>query len=789
MRKLFYRIRTNICVKSVRRRLAFFRSFVMHLVERPEFSSTMNYGRKTESDGQVSSQHGQNKTRPPTVVHIPVGRPFGVSQMLHDLSNHLSDPEMRIIGITGPGGIGKTTLLKSLNNKLCAEKHNFDIVIFASGSYNDCGRSLQVAISQRLGLPWRGTGSKMTRAARISVALENKSFLLLLDEIWNKIELEELGIPHPNAKNKSKVVFATRLGEVCNKMGAHKVFEVESLEPPDAWNLFERNATESSCQAGVISVARDLACECEGLPLGLVTVGHAMANTTTEDKWSESLKAFRRLKEGAKGNQGMDHLLFSVLKFIFEKLMRQELRDCLSYGALYPKNHSIRKEELICYWVGEGLVNGSRGESLIHELKKMGLFKDGDDQELEVVMHDLVRDFVLQMKRDEFIVKAGDELTWPPSSQSLQAVEKLSLMSNDITELESLPGCTKLRTLILRSNSRLSKLPDDLFEATPNLRLLDLSHTGITEIPREFSNLSQLQHLDLSFTRIKSLPLEIRKLRNLLHFILEGTSSLLIPQGLLSEFTKMVLLNIFDSFPDWAIKDGENTAKVEELELMQQLSDLGITITSTSAWEKFATTNLPSSVTRMLLSYCEDMKSVHLSSKLEKLREVCISDCPFVEKLKIGGADDGIEDIEGTNWELTQLETLRLKALYRAKIVFAGVLSPNCLPRLRQVDISFCHELKDVTWVLQLQCIELVKLDTCKKIEQVISGDQSFSGSINYLHRLRSVELRSLPKLTSLWDHSFSIPSLEYVKVSQCPQLRMLPQIRVETIIYGEKEF
>ena len=144
---------------------------------------------------------------------------------------------------------------------------------------------------------------------------------------------------------------------------------------------------------------------------------------------------------------------------------------------------------------------------------------------------------------------------------------------------------------------------------------------------------------------------------------------------------------------------------------------------------------------------------------------------------------------EGT-WQLSRLEVLCLKALYQAEILWFGAITPNRLPMLRKLDISFCHGLKQISWVLLLKHIESINIDTCTQMEEMIGGKRGVHVP-NHLPRLKTLALRNLPKLKSLCDHPLSVPSLEYIKVLQCPQMT-LPHLTggsIPGVIHGEKEW
>lgn len=52
--------------------------------------------------------------------------------------------------------------------------------------------------------------------------MSTKKFLLLLDDLWETIDLSKIGVPLPSQKIVSKVVFTTHSEEVCGEMEAHK---------------------------------------------------------------------------------------------------------------------------------------------------------------------------------------------------------------------------------------------------------------------------------------------------------------------------------------------------------------------------------------------------------------------------------------------------------------------------------------------------------------------------------------------------------------------------------------
>ena len=136
---------------------------------------------------------------------------------LQEILGLIEDVGIRKIGIWGMGGIGKTRTLKLLNNLLVGS-HMFDIVIWVTVSGEGSRRNVQNDIAERL----KCTGIDMSDdrlRANIYRHLSGKKFLLILDDIWERIDLSDVGIPILNQDNGCKVLLTTRDLGVCQADG------------------------------------------------------------------------------------------------------------------------------------------------------------------------------------------------------------------------------------------------------------------------------------------------------------------------------------------------------------------------------------------------------------------------------------------------------------------------------------------------------------------------------------------------------------------------------------------
>ena len=153
---------------------------------------------------------------------------------------------------------------------------------------------VQEVILKKLEVPryeWK-YGSKDEKSQKIFNILNTKKFVLLLDDIWERLDLTEVGVRRPNCEDKmSKVIFTTRSEDVCHVMEAHKHVKVECLALDEALSLFQMKVGEDTFNSHpkIPTLAEEIVKECKGLPLSLITIGRAMADKKTLRRWDRAL--------------------------------------------------------------------------------------------------------------------------------------------------------------------------------------------------------------------------------------------------------------------------------------------------------------------------------------------------------------------------------------------------------------------------------------------------------------------------------------------------------------------
>ncbi|KAI3919113.1 hypothetical protein MKW98_016666, partial [Papaver atlanticum] len=246
---------------------------------------------KLRRDGNFSVVVGRSPPDP--VREMSIHEVVGMNQ-LDDIWRLLVTDEniVRIVGLYGMGGVGKTTLLKKVNNEFGKRNHCFDVVIWVVVSKDLNLENIQRQIGKSLGMSWPDETAKDEKANDIFKVLKNKKFVLLLDDIWQRVDLEAIGIPNlGNNKTNSKVVFTTRSLLVSGMMEAGETIKVECLQWDKAWSLFQEKVGQQSlnCHPNVPELAKKVAEECLGLPLSLVTIGRTMASKRSLQEWQHAL--------------------------------------------------------------------------------------------------------------------------------------------------------------------------------------------------------------------------------------------------------------------------------------------------------------------------------------------------------------------------------------------------------------------------------------------------------------------------------------------------------------------
>ncbi|KAK9014909.1 hypothetical protein V6N11_006047 [Hibiscus sabdariffa] len=513
---------------------------------------------------------------------LPTSELVGEKAVRDEIWKCLRQEEVSMIGIWGMGGVGKTTIMKHIHNDLLKEPCKFDKVIWVTISKDFNIIKLQDDIASALNLKkdLAEEGNTVRRAAILLEMLKKTGkYVVILDDVWDRFSLEEVGIPEPSSSNGCKLVLTTRSKQVCNRMGCKDML-VRPLSEEEALILFLSRVGPNTVQSTTIMpTLRLVVNECAGLPLTVVVVAGTLKGEDDPRIWKNALNELKR-RIGVV--EGVETEVIERLKFSFDHLKDMKVKLCFLYCALYPEDFEIRKDELIECWIDEGFIDEmdtrqemkDRGHAILKKLEDNCLLENAIGQ-LEwpcVKMHDAVRDMALSITsmNPRYMIQAGMQLKRLPKQEEWRAdIEKVWLMNNFISEIPedmSPPNCQLLTTLLLQHN-RIEKIPNDFFAGMPNLSVLNLSFTNIESLPDSISELKnltalllggcqELRHLpclsklqglkklDLKWTDIEEVPEGMDMLINLRYLDLQVFTLNDIPAGLLSKFCRLQHLKI-----------------------------------------------------------------------------------------------------------------------------------------------------------------------------------------------------------------------------------------------------
>ncbi|KAH9716005.1 putative disease resistance protein [Citrus sinensis] len=690
--------------------------------------------------------------------HTVVGQKLLLDQVWRCITDQ--EKNRGIIGLYGIGGVGKTTLLKQVNNNFRYQQHMFDVVIWAAVS------TLQDDIGKRIGFSEDQSWEKKSprdKAADIARILSGKKFVLLLDDIWERIDLTQLGVPLQKLNDGSKVVLTTRSAGVCDQMDAEKV-EVYSLAHDKAWDLFQEMVDRSTLDShtSIPELAETLARECGGLPLALKTVGRAMKSQRKVGDWK---RAIHKMTTSASKFSGMKEEVFSRLKFSYDSLSTDELRSCLLYCCLYPEDYEIPRRELIDYWISEGFVcDFDDGCDFIDDLLQACLLEEeGDDH---VKMHDMIREMSLWIactvdkEEQNFLVRAGVKLTEAPKVEEWEGANRISLMKTRIQSLSEIPTCPRLVTLLL-DGTWIEEITDGFFQSMSSLRVLSLRiNLSRSKLPSGISNLVSLHHLDLSRTNITGLPQELKALEKLRYLNLDHTRFLsIIPPQLISGFSKLEVLRLLSRGRWSVIEEEEGNVLCDDAEpLMKEL--LGLKHLNVLSWSF-----------RSSLAVQKFLKYPKLVSITQSVWVECgtYTRPPF-NVLHLAY----MENLQELELESSKLEEMKIDSTEEVKKLFR-----NGFRSLNTVVLRSCRG-KDLTWLVFVQNLEqlnmqgftmeeIISVDKLSDISEIIRSEHNFFARLEYLTMWRGTNLKSV------YPNPLPFPKLKKIQVFHCRQLKKLP--------------
>ncbi|KAJ6359843.1 hypothetical protein OIU77_003950 [Salix suchowensis] len=775
----------------------------------PNFKTRYRFGKKAEQKlATVRAKLKKQRSFGSISYHVVPSGVEGMSgkgyqamqsriPVFNEIMNALKAADVNIVGVYGMGGVGKTTLVKEVSKQAIEDKL-FDKMVIASVARNPDIMKIQGQIADQLGLTFNEE-SEWGRAGRLRERLkQEKKILVVLDDLWKRLDLEAIGISFKDEQNECKMLLTSReLDVLSSEMEVEKNFPIH-----------------------VQSIALKIASKCAGLPLAIVTVAKALKDKSLPE-WKDALRELKR--PSPRNFTGVQAEVYSAIELSYKHLGNEELKAIFLLCSRMGYNASIH--DLLKYSMGSGLFSDvatieevrDKVNSLLHKLKTSSLLLDGDTSK-QFSIHDVVRDVAISIAfRDHNVFLRSDEveLKWQcedsvesheiwlhgnsfglPEDIQYPLLKVLNMNSED-PSLEVpgniFRGMQKLKVLGLTNLSFLA--PNSSLHFLKNLRSLCLHQSSLGEIAI-IGELKKLEILSFVKSNIKHLPKEIGQLTKLKLLDLSDCSELeVISPNVISNLSLLEEFFVGNSFHHWD-NEGHNNASLIELEHLSHLTNLDVHMLDShvmsidlfsrrlerfrifigdvwdwdGAYETLRTLKLKLNESTdhlkygvlMLLKRTEDLYLLEMKGIKNVISELDSEGFPQLKYLHLHNSPDiqyiidTMKGVPANIFPFPMLESLFLYNLASLEKIYHGTLNTPSFGKLQMLEVKHCNKLKNLfsfSIARGLLLLQSIKITCCRNLEEiVVEESEEFDNKneeINLMEftQVRSLSLKYLPNL------------------------------------------
>ncbi|KAM3393281.1 hypothetical protein ACQJBY_014129 [Aegilops geniculata] len=560
----------------------------------------------------IDPRLGAMYTEATGLVGIAGTRDQEIMKLLSE-GDDMSKKNLKIVSVVGFGGLGKTTLVKTVYEKI---EGDYDCKAFVPVGRKAEAKTVFTNILLNLGV----NGSELIMLNeqllidKLREFLKKKRYLIVIDDIWDEELWTVIKCAFSSSNNfGSRLITTTRVvsvSESCCSSTNDSVYTMKPLSDDDSERLFYKRtfSLENGCPPEFEKVSRDILRKCGGVPLAIITIASLLASGQHVKPKNEWLVLLESIGRGLTENHSAKEMM-RILSFSYYDLP-SHLKTCLLYLSMFPEDSKIMKDQLIWMWIAESFVQCGKektslfevGETYFNELVNKSLIQPVYDDLGNVYacrVHDSVLDLICSLSSEENFVtivngtsdtmsSEGIVRRWslqharkegqtnPLKSESIGQVRSVVTFAPAIDLMSPFSRFVVLRVLDLdgyygtmEGHLNLQELGRLL-----HLRYLRLSGRRIAELPEEIGKLKFLQVLDLP--RGTTLPSTVIKLTRLLCLRING-GRFQPPDGVGNLGSMEVLTKI----------KVDSVSIVKELGSMHRMRELNIRFQSSGLVEAF----------------------------------------------------------------------------------------------------------------------------------------------------------------------------------------------------------
>ncbi|KAK8989954.1 hypothetical protein V6N11_064366 [Hibiscus sabdariffa] len=677
-----------------------------------------------------------------------VGREADIRRVVDLLIGTTAHQSLSIASIVGMGGMGKTTLAKSVCSNDKVQNH-FKTIIWVCVAENFDVRRILVEMLESL--TRKPCELKNNDAILREIQeLKEKSFLLVLDDVWDEDikNCEDLksSLQGINESKQSWILVTSRSENVAlvkETPPDHK-HHLKAVIDEDCWSIIkERAMGNSPLSPELEAIGKDIAHRCGGVPLVATVIGATMCNKWDRDDWLS-------------------------------------LRDSSLWGSLEKNEGIARDVEKDLY----GCITSCKMHDLVHDLVQSVSHIRQQQNVFDGVRlwHSLFVNSSFKMVRDFKglrVLKFGgaDIESLPDSIGKLKHLRYFDISGTRIKRLpKSIAQLYLLETLRLLLCFKLGQLPEGM------KNLVNLRHLYVSDghhVPVELGCLTSLQTLslfDVATERGRGIEelgflvdlggkLVISGLENVRDKE-EARGARLLEKKKLHKLTYQwnYEREVYNKYEE-VLEGLEPHSNLKSLQIVRFRGEYYPSWLSQKTGGDPSASFQPMSLVELHLFWCKNVKNLPSLGQYPNLKFLEIQGLNSVRCIGNGFYMNGCDENKPLIL-FPALEIFTLRDMREVKEWLEVEPSVHAFPSLKVLNIIGCDNLNSVPRMSRFSCLEKLEITRCPQLGWV--GDEPFSFGLKRITIEYCEKLRSIPSLDGL-------SSLLELKLKACRGLTSLP--------------